>query len=156
LLLLLFFAALPTVWGKARVSSNVSSSSELYEDLDRLEAYGCAEPTFRALRPQSYFDLHDAIPEIKPDQADPCTTAPAWLLKERAILMKPTPSADLVSEAYFTHNDSTPLLGLEASVTPLYPFREGRPLFNGPNLYNELSVMGEAGKEVGLAFGVTP
>src|SRR4051812_28401489 len=80
------------------ITGDVPASSPVYEYLDRLEAYGCALPTFRAMRPLPYGNLFHAIPgqKVQTDEngeqsqaapADACA-APKWLLKMRELIRR--------------------------------------------------------------------
>lgn len=151
----------------ARLSENSPPYGADYDDLRRLEAYGCAYPTYRATAPQGHSDLGNAIyiPKEKDEDVDvenpvekpdPCK-APEWLRKERAFLLRPMLANELRIEGVWMRNDAIPLLGTEATVTPLFDQRENRTTFNGPNLYTELSVAGATNYgDFGFAAGATP
>jgi hypothetical protein len=152
LLFLLWATVAPDA--QAKISANTPSYLPSYEDLDRLEAYGCAYPTYRALTPQASYDLHTAF--VADSEEKPCQ-APEWLLQERLFDARYPQPNELRIESVWLHNDLTPLLGTEALVTPLFPLRENRTTFNGPNLYTELTANTEVSLgEFGLALSATP
>jgi len=148
LLLFLFFLSASA---QAKVSANVPSDFSYYALLDRLEAYGCARPTFRALRPQGQADLRAAL--ALAEGKDTCE-APAWLLREREVLLRQAQEARV--GLYLRHEDPLPLSGIDATVEPTYPDRQGRFDYYGANLYGEMSASAEAGQNVGIAASVTP
>src|SRR4051812_11067206 len=67
----------------AKIAANVPSDYPNYDLIDRLEAYGCANPTLRTLRPGAHADLRDALildeAKNRNDDAPQCA-APQWLL----------------------------------------------------------------------------
>ncbi len=150
LFLLLFAIAAPAL---GKVSANVPVDYSNYSILDRLEAYGCAQPTFRALRPQGHADLKGAL--ALTGGKDRCE-APPWLLREREILLRDLLQNDARVGLYFRHEDPLPLQGIDATVLPTYPERQGRFDYYGPNLFGEMTANAEAGQKVGVALSITP
>jgi len=147
---LIFLTALPAL---ARISANVPVDYANYSLIDRLEAYGCAQPTYRALRPQGHADLREAM-GLR-EGKDACE-APAWLLREREMLIRAQLQNDARVGLYVRNEDPLPLVGIDAAVQPTYPERQGRFDFYGPNLFGELTANAEAGDKVGLAASITP
>lgn len=135
------------------MSANVPADYLNYALLDRLEAYGCAQPTFRALRPQGQADLAQAL--TLPEGKDGCE-APAWLLREREILLRRALQNDARIGLYLRHEDPLPLAGIDAAVEPTFPDRQGRFDYYGANLVGEMTANAEAGQNLGLAASVTP
>ena len=139
---------------QARTSTNVPAYFPNYDYLDRLEAFGCAYPTFRQFFPQTQYDLRSAL---APDAEDQPCQAPSWLLKERQLLNRYPLQNDVRAEMVWLHNDLTPLLGTESAVTPLFDLRQNRTTFNGPNLYSEIHANAETQfGELGLGLSATP
>lgn len=138
----------------AKISSNVPPESATYELIDRLEAFRCAQPTYRGLRPQSHFDLRNALGLFE-KQKEACA-APEWLLAEREVLIRESLQNDVHGGIGLRHEDTIPLPGIDAAVTPNNPLRYGRPDFYGGNLWGELVVNAAAGETIGLAVSATP
>jgi len=139
----------------AKISSNVPADLPNYFWLGQLEAYGCARPTFRAFQPQPHDELRESV--LSTDGEQERCQAPEWLLRERAILLTPSRTPEFRASTFVFHDDTIALPGLNASVTPLFPLRHGRPTFNGPNLYGEfLADLAVGRKDFGFALSVTP
>lgn len=135
----------------AKISANLPAFHPAYEMVDRLESWGCALTTFRATQPLSYSDLQASL--VLPEGTE--CEAPEWLLKERDFFLSPRiPTQGSVS--LLIHDDTLPLLGGESQVRALHPFHQGRPTYDGANLYGELSTHAEVGKDWGLAVSATP
>jgi hypothetical protein len=160
-------AGLILVWGSvvahARITVNVPAGSPVYSYLDRLEAYGCVLPTYRATRPQSYGDLQESliIEESNPDDegGDPAPSrcqAPEWLLLEKQLLTRPALQNDARVSFLALRTDAIGLRGIDATVTPLFPQRENRPTYDGLNLYTEFNANAQAGRTWGIAISATP
>lgn len=144
-------------WGislKAVISTHVPVDAPTYDDIDILEAYQCAQATYRGLRPQSHDDLRSALALFE-NQKEKCE-APEWLLAEREILISPLLPAQFSVGVGLRNEESISLPGLDAEVTPNFPMRHGRPDFFGPNLWGEASVSGAVGQNFGLALSATP
>ncbi len=137
------------------MSPNVDPGHSWYEAIDKLEAYGCAYPTFRLIRSQTYEDLRSAV---YVQDAEELCKAPEWLLAERARLFAPAYTNAASAGVFLQQNDRLALKGLEAAVTPLFPLRQGRPDFDGVNLNLEFRAVAQAGREdhIGYALGATP
>jgi hypothetical protein len=130
-------------------SPNIPVYGNGYDILDRLETYGCAAPTLRAIKALAHVDMRSSLIN---NEDNPCH-APEWLLREAnafAILPNPPEIRVRNTDIYY---DSTQLPGIQAYATPLLPFRSGMPSFNGPNLYSEISLGGYGGAEdLGIAY----
>ncbi len=138
----------------AQVTPFVPSGTAAYHHLEKLEALGCAYPTFRVLGPQSFSDLRAAVDW---DSQNTSCAAPEWLLDERQLLLRPSPAAELSSVGFGAADDFIPLNGISARLWPMFPAREGRPSFNGLNLANELFIAASSGNaDWGYAVAVTP
>ena len=136
------------------VSVFEATDSNAYEVVDRLESYGCAYSTLRLLRPQTHEDLRSAV---YAEGAEMCQ-APEWLLRERQRLFIPSgPSFFEAQSLSMAPEEIISLQGIEANVTPLFPFRQGRPSVGGTNLYLELTFNADSGQSpYGLGISVTP
>lgn len=138
----------------AEISPYVPPFSGAYETVERLEALGCAFPTLRILGPQSFLEMKSAV------DWDPQTTqckAPSWLLDERELLMRGALPVEFRSDGYGAFDDRVALPGISASVVPMFPLRENRPVFTGINVSNEAFLSGRAGgNELGYAGAITP
>jgi hypothetical protein len=143
-----------SVAARAEVSPYLSSYSGAYENVEKLEALGCAYPTFRALGPQSFYDVRAALDW---DAERTACDAPEWLMDERQILIRPALALELRSDGFSALDDSVQLPGISASLWPTFPMRQNRPNANGVNLSNELFLSGRSGGQtMGYAASATP
>lgn len=136
----------------AEVALNLSAGSQAYDYLERLEALGCAHPTLRSVGPQSAADISDAL------SGDfPRCKAPEWLLDERQVLMRPVPPTEIRADGFAAVSDRLQLVGLPASLWPLFSQRQNRPTVSGVNLSTEFSFGASSSTERwGYAIGLTP
>lgn len=149
--LAVFFLFSPHLFATA--SQNVPSGNGSYSVVDKLEALGCAYPTFRSLGPQSFFDIRSAI-DLPSEKV---CNAPEWLLDERQLLLRPLWMPEFRSDGFVGPDDRLDLRGLSASLWPLFPLRQNRPTVNGVNLSNEIALSMRTGtEEWGYALSVTP
>jgi hypothetical protein len=136
----------------AEVSLNVPAGSQAYDYLERLEALGCALPTLRSVGPQSAVDISTAL---SGDSAR--CKAPEWLLDERQVLMRPVPPTEIRADGFGAVSDRLQLVGIPASLWPLFPQRQNRPTVNGINLSTEFSLgTSSSTEEWGYAIALTP
>ncbi len=138
----------------AEVSAHFSSYSGAYENIEKLEALGCAYPTFRALGPQTSADLRSALDW---DPATPSCHAPEWLLDERQLLVQPKTPVEIRVDGFSAVDDRVTLPGLPATLWPLFAQRQNRLAFSGLSLSHEATLAGQAGGQTwGYAGSVTP
>ncbi|MBY0369993.1 capsule assembly Wzi family protein [bacterium] len=135
------------------MTPNLPAGSPSYEYVEKLEALGCAFPTFRALGPQAFGDVRAAL------NWDPETTkcqAPEWLLDERLILLQPALSPELRSEILASPPGPTLLRGTASSIWPVFAQRENRPMLDTV-FANEFYLGFQSGiRGVGYALSITP
>ncbi len=140
--------------GWASITPNVPSGSRAGEFVDKLEALGCAYPTFRSLGPQSYADVRAAL-DWNPDTTG--CEAPEWLLDERQLLIQPSYLPQLDVSVNAIPADAVLLRNLPATVWPLFPQRENRALYSGVTMNTEVHLSGRGGGEtLGYAMSATP
>lgn len=139
---------------RAQVTPFVPAGSAAYGNLDKLEALGCAYPTYRVLGPQAFSDLRASVDW---DAQNTSCAAPEWLLDERQLLLRPSPAAEFSAVGFGAVDDFIPLNGISAGLWPTFAQREGRTSFNGFNIANELFISAHAGgQDWGYAVAVTP
>ncbi len=143
-----------TAFAFGTASQNVPAGTGIYSYLDKLEALGCAYPTFRALGPQAFFDIQSALG--KEVSGSGCS-APEWLLDERQLLVRPAWLPEFRSDGFVGPDDLLRFKGMSASLWPLFPQRQNRPTLNGVNLSNELALSMRTGTQTwGYALSATP
>lgn len=135
----------------AKISVNVPPSHPAYTLIDRLESWGCALTTYRATGPQAFHELSASL--LLPEGVE--CSAPEILLKEREWFVQPK----LPTRATLTllvAKETLPLIGLESEIHPLHPLHQGRITYGGVNLYGEISLGADGGKDWGFAASITP
>ena len=149
ILFLLEFSALVL----AHISGNIPVDHSEYENWERLEAFDCSRPHEKLVRPVGRYTLADTF--TLEEGKDTCS-APEWLLSERERLLRRVQPNEARFQFLWAQDETLKLNGLEASVVPSFPMRQGRRTFNGPNLYGEAMFGLEGGKTWGLALSITP
>ncbi len=148
----------PSVWAITTVDVPAGRVDNSY--YERLEAYGCLKPELRVFGPLAYGDVQQSVvpPSAEDDEeGNPLNCkGPEWLLFERDVVTRPMRAFDGKASLVAIPSDSVPLLGLDASVLPLVPLREGRPTRDGQNLFLEATVNAQAGRTIRFAAAATP
>lgn len=142
---------LTSVQALAVVTPNVPIGSNYYDVVDQLEAYGCGYSTFRIVRPQTFEDLRNAV-YVNKDE-DGCQ-APSWLLKERSVIFRQAYIPRVLIHSLFSDGDELPLLGTEARLFPTFPLRQGRPTYQGGNIFTEIELSSGGGGDGDFGYAV--
>jgi hypothetical protein len=138
----------------ADIATDLSAGSQGYSYVEKLEALGCALPTLRSIGPQSSFDIQAAV---EGDIENSSCKAPEWLLDERQVLLQPVPPAEVRLDGFSAVEDRVALVGIPATLWPLFPLRHNRPTVNGINLSSEISLGTRSQTQGwGYAIAITP
>lgn len=141
--------------GVVRANSvNVPTSEGIYEYLERLEAYNCAYSTLRVFGPQTQYEMISAV--YVSAEEDRCE-APEWLLRERQILTRPQYPVKIENRSVVVPDEFIALSGTGATISPLFPLREGRGTVGGFTSNTEMQAHAStSAKMIGIAGSVRP